>query len=621
MINKQDLIKELFGLGTVSFNSGDLIKAGELFQQVITVLPGHIESLNYLGLIQKKLGNYKAAIEKFNLILMQGDSPEIYENIGLCLLQLGEFEKAENYFNKAVLLDQDYVNAYANLASVLQMQGKYEKAILNYRKYLSLIPDNPDIYNNIGLAFEAEGKYQEAENSFRQAIMLDQTKAVFFNNLASVLQNQYKYEESISCFNKAISLDQSDPDFFNNLAFSYQSLEQYDKAVENYLKAISIFPSNPDFFSNLGSVSEAMGNHSGAIDNYQKAIQLAPDREKYYYNLAVSLEKTGEYQQAINNYLQAIRIKPDYADARWNLSLVLLLTGEFKTGWKEYEWRFLAESAENMFSDKPRWNGIDPAGKSICIKHEQGLGDAIQFCRYLKLLKENGAKVVFECHPELKGLFKSLEGYDFLTWKNDRPAERPEYDFYLPLITLPLIFETTNDSIPASIPYLKADPELNEKWQQELSKFNGPKVGIVWSGNPQNKNNKKRSFPLSYFYELAEKLNIKFFSLQKGPASEQLKSDERIIDLAANINDFTDTAAIINNLDLVISVDTAVAHLAGAMGKKVWLLLPFTPDWRWQLKRSDSPWYPTMELFRQPAEDDWDSVFDKLSEAGFCSNS
>lgn len=615
MIEKQELIKEFFEPGKEAFNSGNLFKAQELFEKAITIIPEHFQSLNYLGLILKKQGNFREAIEKFNLALMQSGSYEIYENIGLCLFQLGEFEKAENFFNRVIMLNSDYANVYANLASVLQIQGKYAQAILNYRKYIKLIPDNPDIYNNIGLALEEEGKHPDAENNFRQAIKLNPGRFNFFYNLAINLQIQKKHEEAIKYFEKAIELNPDNPDFYNNLAVSWQSLQQYVQASENYRKAITIFPGNPDFFNNLGSVLDSLGQYSEAITNYKQAIQLAPDGEKNYYNLAVSQEKTGEYEQAINNYLQAIRLKPDYADAHWNLSLLLLLNGEFKIGWKEYEWRFLADSAEKIISDKPRWEGGNPAGKTICIKHEQGFGDAIQFCRFLPMLQGKGTEVILECPAELKRLFESIQGYDFLTEKNKPEKLLPEFDFYLPLMSLPLIFGTTVDTIPASVPYIKADPMADEKWHKELGKRNGVKVGIVWEGNPQNKNNQRRFCPLSHFYDLAGKLNINFFSLQKGNASIQLKdlpSKERIIDLSGAINDFTDTAAIINNLDLLISVDTAVVHLAGALGRPVWTLLHFNPDWRWLLNRKDSPWYPTMELFRQPVPGDWDSVFEDI---------
>jgi tetratricopeptide (TPR) repeat protein len=610
MIDKQDLIKDLFEGGKALFNSGDLPRARNLFEQVITILPGHIQSLKYLGFICKKQGDFMGAIEKFNLILLQEESAEVFENTGICLLQLGEAEKAGSYFNRAILLNPASAAAYANLGSVMQLQGKNEEAVLNYRKFLNLVPANPDIYNNIGLALEAMGKHREAESNFRQAAGLAPERANFINNLALSLQIQGKHQEATGLFQKAIELDPADPDFYNNLGFSWQSLEHYEKAAENYRQAALVYPENPEFFSNLGSALEAQGNYAEAITSYEKAIRLAPDNKKYYYNLAISQEKTGDYTRAMNNYLQAIRLKPDYADAHWNLSLLLLLNGEYKIGWKEYEWRFLAESAEDMSDSRPRWDGSDPGGKTIFIRHEQGFGDTIQFFRFLPLVQEKGARVILECPSELKRLFETVQGYDLLVEKNLTPV--PEHDFYLPLLSLPHFLNTTLETVPASVPYISVGGGPEKNWCSELNKINGFKAGIVWAANPQNRNYTRRSCPLSFFDELAGKLNLKFFSLQKGDAALQLKTlpaQERIIDLSGFINDFADTAAIINSLDLVITVDTAVAHLAGALARPVWTLIHFNPDWRWLLNRNDTPWYPTMELFRQPVPGDWDSVF------------
>ena len=318
--------------------------------------------------------------------------------------------------------------------------------------------------------------------------------------------------------------------------------------------------------------------------------------------------------EAIEYFQKALRINTNYGEAHWNLSLALLLSGKFKEGWKEYEWRWTSVAkADQRHLPGIFWDGSDIKEHTILLYSEQGIGDTIQFIRYASLVAKRDSKVIVECSKDLVPLAQSVEGVYKAIPYSKHP---PETDFQCPLLSLPYIFNTTLENIPAEKPYIIADPILCQKWREKVHNFSSKfKIGLVWAGRPTHNKDRYRSFALGTFGPLAHE-DIGFFSLQKGKASEQTKhppNGMNLIDLTEDIHDFSDTAAFIENLDLVISVDTAVAHLAGAMGKPIWTLIPFAPDWRWLLNREDSPWYPTMRLFRQTSIDDWESVIDFVS--------
>jgi hypothetical protein len=349
---------------------------------------------------------------------------------------------------------------------------------------------------------------------------------------------------------------------------------------------------------------------------YQKALQLNPTNDEVYLGLgAVSYQK-GKPNESIGYYKKALQLNPNNANTHFNLGCTLLLSGNLKKGWREYEWRWQIKEHRNYncfhrpsdFS-QPLVNTTHLAGITVLIYAEQGLGDEIQFIRYASLLDQCGANVIIECHRELYTLFQSVKHIKQCIAQGQA---LPNFDMQCPLLTLPFIFDTTLDNIPAKVPYLTVNPTLIQKWQERIPKdYSKLKVGLVWSGNPKNIKLKYKSFPLDTFMPLLKLDNVVFYSLQKGKASEQSKNlpqGTQLVDLADEICDFSDTASLIQILDLVVSVDTAVAHLAGALGKPVWTLLPFMPDWRWMLNREDTPWYPTMRLFRQPSIGDWESV-------------
>jgi FKBP-type peptidyl-prolyl cis-trans isomerase 2 len=430
-------------------------------------------------------------------------------------------------------------------------------------------------------------------------------------------QDEGRLDEAISYYQKALELDLDMTEAYYNMGVAHHKKGDFDKAAQFYLTAIGQNPNFPEAHHNLGMVFKEKGMPDDAIACFKKAIEIRPDYAEAHYNLGNAFVMKGQFYEALQSYGKTLEIRPEYAEAHWNISLLDLLLGRFEAGWKGYEWRWeLKDVAVKRGFVQPEWDGSDISGRTILLYSEQGFGDAIQFIRYVPLVAENGARVVVECPKELASLLKGVKGVHEII---SDPERTPDFDLHCPIMSLPLRFNTSLENIPAKVPYIDVDPVLVRLWSDKV-RPDSPKlkVGLAWAGDPKYKTDYDRSCRLDMLSPLAEFDNIIFYSLQKGVAANQALNppkDFMLFDYTADISDFSDTAALIQNLDLVISVDTAVAHLAGALGKPVWTLLPFVPDWRWMLKREDSPWYPTMRLFRQPARWDWASVVGKIKEA------
>ncbi|MEO6422883.1 MAG: DUF5672 family protein, partial [Candidatus Nitrotoga sp.] len=409
----------------------------------------------------------------------------------------------------------------------------------------------------------------------------------------------------------------------NAVALQYSGVIAYQSgAHENALKlieqAIRIQPSIPDFHNNLGLVFQAIGDHQRATECYRQAIVLNTNYVEAYNNLGLILEATGRPAEAVSYYEKAIALQPDFAQAHWNLALALLITGNFSRGWHEYEWRLKTPelAGKGKRFTRPLWNCEDLRGKTILLHTEQGFGDAIQFIRYVPLLASLGGHILIECKPALKRLFKGVKGIHEIILRGD---PLPQYDFCCPLLSLPSRLHIAEREMSVESPYLSPDESLVENWRKRMPDTGSAiKVGLMWAGNPGNKNNLNRSITLSQLDLLGTVENVVFFNLQKGSGEAQAKlplANLHFIGLTEDIGDFASTAALIANLDLVICVDTSVAHLAGAIGKPAWVLLPFAADWRWLQEREDSPWYPSLRLFRQHKIGNWEEVVASVRDA------
>ena len=423
-----------------------------------------------------------------------------------------------------------------------------------------------------------------------------------------------RLDEAIGGYVRALEIDPESSQAFNNMGVALRAQGAFHAAVASYRRAIALKSSDAGSHSNLGNALRALGRHGEAEACHRKALTCDPDYLEARYNLGLVLKDQGKFEEGIACLAEAVRQKADYVDAHWDLALAWLMMGNLKEGFEEYEWRWrLPENPSRSF-DKPAWSGGALEDRVILLHAEQGMGDSIQFARYAPLVAAKGGRVILECQAPLVALFENLEGIERIVACDD---PLPAFDVQAPLLSLPRIFATELATIPASDCYLAADPARAEKFTGLLDakRLN---VGIAWAGKPSHRNDRNRSAGIEPFIGLLGIPGAAFHSLQVGPRAADIAatgSAGLIRDHAPGLQDFADTAALVAALDLVISVDTSVCHLAGALGKPCWVVLPYTPDWRWLMQREDSPWYPSLRLFRQESFGDWPGVFARLTEA------
>ena len=554
------------------------------------------------------------------ILQIESNHPEALHLLGVIAHQKGHHQKAFQLISEAVGSEPQNHRFHNNLGLVFEALNQMPDAIQSYRQALNLNPDYADSCNNLGNALKKEGQIEEAMRYLRKALQLapEMPEAQF--NLAKILAEKGDLAAAIDHYQRAINHKPDYEKAYNNLGNALIDLAQIDAAIKNFHKAIEIKPNYVGALNNLGNALRTKNRTDEAIEIFKQAIHQTPDSAESYCHLGNALKDRGEFETALGHYRQAIQIKPDFAEAHFNRSIVHLLKGDLLEGWKEYEWRLQKNEWKTICSQRaslPRWEGQSFAGKRLFVYDEQGFGDTLQFARYLPFVKDRGGEVIFETRRELIGLFKNFPGADHVTERQsyDRPAA--EAKFYISLLSLPGIFKTRLETIPNKIPYLFADAAKAKSWHRWLGE-SGFKVGVVWAGQPIHREDRNRSCALNQFAPLLEIPGVRLIGLQKGPAAKQRFNQEEgkihFANLGEELKDFTDTAGLIENLDLVISVDTAVAHLAGAMGKPVWVLLPFIPDWRWMMNREDSPWYPSMRLFRQKIKGDWNSAFQQIAD-------
>jgi cytochrome c-type biogenesis protein CcmH/NrfG len=435
--------------------------------------------------------------------------------------------------------------------------------------------------------------------------------------LGVMLKLQRKHGEALRAMHRAAELLPNDEQAQSNFGLALAEANELPAAEAFHRRALQINPHTAQAYSNLGSVLCRQGRLAEAEACHRQALAIRPDYAEGHNNLGSTLNDQARIEEAIASYRRALDIKPDLAQAHWNESMCKLLLGDFSEGWRQYEWRWLTESfqARKHHFAQPQWSGREPLqGKTLLLHAEQGVGDTLHFCRYAKLAADKGATVILQAPLALRSLLTGLAGVTHLVADGEA---LPPFEFHCPLLSLPLACGTSLATVPAEIPYLFADPAMVDVWRTKLTATSPPRIGVAWAGNPRHQHDYRRSIPLADFLNIADDQS-QLYCLQN-----TLKpTDRTILDKRTGVryfgdelHDFADTAALIALMDLVITVDTAVAHLAAAMGKPVWILLPFQPDWRWLREREDSPWYPTARLFRQPAVGDWNSVLKNVRQA------
>lgn len=602
---------------------GNLAEAETLYRQVIQANPYHADALHLLGVVTFQRGDNAAAEEMLRkAIALKGRAADIRFNLATVLAAVGKGGEAEAELRVVLGLRPQDAGALSSLADLLQARGAFDEAEECFRRAVRLNPLGAEGHFNLGNLLKLTGKSAEAEAELRQAIHFDPGYADAYTNLGGLLCEQGRLEEAQSHLKTALQLRGDSPEALNTLAVVMRGMGRLEEAEALLNNAATLKPDYAESYNNLGAVLRDMGRLEEAEAALRVALRLRADYASAHANLGNVLLDRMRTDQAKAEYLEALRLNPDYVEGHWNIALLYLMNGDFEQGWREYEWRLKRGELKHLYPDLPAplWLGEDLAGKTLLLYAEQGLGDTLQFVRLAPLLAQRGGRVILECQPALKRLLASAAGIEQVVAKGDA---LPPFDFQCPLLSLPQRLNVTLDSIPAEMPYLKAETELSGRWRERLGKYPGLKVGLVWAGDPRKSDldahriDRRRSMSFVQFSPLFGIAGVSLFSLQKGEASVQAEREireGRLTDFTNELGDFADTAALVGNLDLVISVDTAVAHLAGALGKSVWLLSRFDGCWRWLLERDDTPWYPTMQLFRQQQQGDWAGVISRVAK-------
>lgn len=490
--------------------------------------------------------------------------------------------------------------------------GRLEEAEAVYQSVLEGDPANAEALHLLGLVASHQGRYKLAEERIREAIALNPLAPFYHNNLGNVLQALGRYQQAVVSYRDALRLDPDYVEPLSNVGPALDALGRHDEAVAAGREAVRRRPDWAEAYMNLGNSLAKLGRHADAEAAYCQSLRLRPGYPEGYSNLGNAVLEQGRLEEAARAFDEALRLDPANGLAHWNRAWLRLLEGDFERGWKEYEWRWVTGNAAPRHFRQPVWDGSALWGGTILLHAEQGLGDTIQFIRYAPWVKQAGGRVVVECPARLAPLVKTVAGVDEVV---EAGEPLPPFDTHIGLLSLPRVFGTRLETVPAEVPYFRVEEARLERWRQRLAGARGFKVGLAWAGSQAHKNDRSRSMPLAALAPLAEAPGVALFGLQRGPQAAELAAAAfPITNLEEEAGDVVDTAAILMNLELVIAVDTMVAHLAGALARPVWILLAYMPDFRWMLERADSPWYPSMRLFRQPRPGDWAAVVEQVRE-------
>lgn len=527
----------------------------------------------------------------------------------------GRLPEADKLAREILRAQPDNFDALNLIASLTARQGLLAESLAIFDRALMVRPDHADALSNRGIALQQLKRFDEALASYDRALAVRPDHAGTLNNRGDALRELDRLDEALESYDRALALRPHQVELLGSRGMTLHRLKRFDEALASYDRALALQPDHADALNSRGTTLHELKRLDDALASYDRALAVRPDHAGALNNRGVALFELRRLDEALVSYDCALALQPDNAELHFNKSMIQLLKGDYAAGWREYEWRRKGTGLEPFRRDfaAPSWLGkTEIADKTILLHSEQGFGDTLQFCRYVPLVADRGARVLLGVQAPLKELMASLPGVAQVISASDK---LPHFDLHCPLLSLPLAFGTRLASIPANTPYLAAPAESITRWSLALGPRRRPRVGLVWSGKPTHRNDANRSIQLRSLLPLLD-VDADFVSLQRDVCAADamvLKDRSDVIQIGDRLDSFTDTAAVISNLDLVISVDTAVGHLAGALAKPVWLLLPFLPDFRWLLDRDDSPWYPTARLFRQDARGDWSGVIGRVA--------
>jgi tetratricopeptide (TPR) repeat protein len=645
----QDKSNRHLAMGESLAAAGELAAAEASFRAAVAECPNLVTAHGHLGHVLLRQQRFAEAAECYRRILaLHPRSAEAWYWLAIVARDQQQWDESIECLRHAIELKPGYKSALYQLGGLHGRRKQFNEAADCFSRLIECSPATSEAHCQLGMALAALRRFDAAESAFRQAIALKPDDFQSHTALGEVLADMRRHDEAKAHYREALRYR---PDFaaaHNGLGASLSEQKQFAEAVAAYQEALRYAPSHLDALTNLGSALSCLGRLDEAETCHRRAIALQPDFAPAYNNLGMLLEERGEvdgaaaclrasgeilpeaapvhsalgrvlasdsrFEDALSCFDRALAILPDDAGFHVNRALALLSLGRFDEGWREYEWRFRCEGSPEPQFSQPRWNG-DPVPKAtILLAYEQGLGDLLQFVRYAPLVKSRCARVIVESPRSMALLLASAPGVDAVV-ESGRPM--PAFDYYVPLLSLPGVFGTTLETIPAGAAYLVPQPAAVARRRGDLGATELVRAGIAWQGNRVHPKDPVRSIPLDCFEPIARLRGVRAVSLQYGEGSERLSQASfasEVEDLGDRLGDFHDTAALVCNLDLVISCDSSPAHLAGALGVPVWVALAKGPDWRWLRDRRDSPWYPSMRLFRQPRAGDWRSVFDQIEQ-------
>jgi tetratricopeptide (TPR) repeat protein len=606
--------------GNLLKDQGLLDAALASYDRAIALKHDYAHALCYRAVVLGLLNRLPEALASYDGALAIDPTDVVAHcNRAALLNALGRKDAALAGFDAAVLQNPMSFAAHFGRGTLLQERRQWLASLQAYDRAVAIKPDDAPAHFNRGTVLKQLRHWEAALASYDTAVSLNSELAIAYAARGEIFEQLRRFELASESYDRALSLHPEDANLHNNRAVVRQKLGHLSEAISGYDRAIALKPQYAEAYYNRGTALEALGDLDAAVESYDRAIAAKPDYLEAHLNRGSTLQALGRVTEAIDGYQAAILIDPDFAEAHYNLALASLQLGDFATGWRAYEWRWRAKGGaifrERRHFAQPLWTGQEPvSGKTVLLYGEQGLGDSLQFCRYVHDVSRQGAKVILELPAPLVGLCSAMPGVEQVI-PYGHPL--PDFEFQCPLMSLPMAFKTTLDTIPSPAGYLKSDVDLVAAWQRRLGEKNKPRIGLTWSGKQTGGTYGRRHFALAGLIPHLPR-NCDYFCLQtEVTAADQdtLAQNAWIAQFPSEILDFENTAALCECMDLVITVDTSIAHLAGALGKKTWVLLAFSADWRWLTDREDSPWYHAARLFRQESRGDWIPVFERVQRA------
>lgn len=605
-------------LGVIAAQQGHPAEAVDLIARAISIFWGdanyhvnHGNALKALGQVTAALGSYRKAVE------IQPSNPSAQSNLGVLLHSLGELREAVVCFDRALALQPQSVDVEFNRAVALHSLGEQSAALEGFDRVVGSEPSFVDAWSRRATILLEQGRWLEAVGALDRVIALQPTQSVAFYNRGFAMGALGSHEEAVTNYDRAIALNPTFAQAHCNLGVALQAQKKWEAALASLDQAVALSPDYVDAHINRGVVLHALQRWDAALAAYDQALHIDPTSVVAHTNRGVVLHASNRLDEASASYAKALSLQDDYAEAHFYGSLILLLRGDFLQGWNEYQWLWKTANGRARLRTfaQPSWTGqaLEP-GQRVLVHCEQGFGDTIQFCRYAQLLAERGAYVIFEVASVLMPLLRGLNGVAHWVCKGD---PLPDFDYQCLLLSLPRIFDTDLQHVPSQQAYLRADASRVARWGRCLGPRVRPRVGLVWKGSSEHMNDACRSLDLEALLAVLPD-GVDYVSLQKEVGLEEirlLQSNPRLRHVGDELQDFAETAAVCACLDVVMSVDTSVAHLSAALGRPTWILLAAVPDWRWMLGRSDSPWYASALLWRQPVPGDWQSVLQSVSQS------